>query len=149
MTQQLTTNRYKMGRLISNFLTDLVINNGLSRNGCDGINIKFEFEKHIADRLIDREFPKDQFEKITTRMARHYVCELIYLYESSSTRRINMYGDDGHMIGVTVRKTPNGNYIIKLRTCYKERNHGNRVRDIKTHSIFTKKGGHVSDFTAD
>ncbi|CAL9967289.1 hypothetical protein VPHD479_0116 [Vibrio phage D479] len=141
MTQPM--NRYKMGRLISNFLTEMVIKNNLSEND-EGINVKFDFEKHIADRLIDREFPKEQFEKIITRTVRYHVCEMIYLYEIGTHRRINVYGDDGHMIGMTMRRTLNGNYLIKLHTCYKERNHGNRERVIKTHQIFTKKGGHFN-----
>ena len=127
----MTTNRYKMHRYINDFILKLCHKYGLS----DGFKVKIRTEKHIADRILDRDFPKETFQILMTRMVRFHICEIMYL-SLTGVSRINIYTEDGYMMGITGKQTPDG-FVIAIRTLYKERNFGNRKRIIDAGVIYT------------
>lgn len=133
-----TLNRYSLAREVSSYLYQESLDRGLVGNTND-INIKFECEKHFPDRIIDNEFPEDEMYYIFDCLMDDDVLSLIKQSVDTEikTPRINVYGHDGWMFGVSCKKTANDNYIIKIRTAYKERNHLNRKRVIETKQIFT------------
>lgn len=134
-------NRYSLARKMSVFITKLSRKYKLTDNNGD-FHVFIKFEKHLADRMLDREFPVEEFQKITTRICRNHVCEMIYLGEVYGQKRINVYGDDDYMIGCTVNRSEKGNFYIKLNTIYKERNSANRVRSIHVSKIYTGEAKH-------
>lgn len=131
---EFSLNRYALARQLSGQILDMLRDYRLINNE-NGVNVRFEFEKHLPDRLIDHEFPKDEFDRILHGMMKR-VGEMIYLVEADCANRINVYGDDDWMVGVTGKRTQNGNYIFKIRTAYKERNSKHRQRTIAAEKIY-------------
>ncbi|URC15209.1 hypothetical protein GD1_85 [Paraglaciecola Antarctic GD virus 1] len=114
------------------------IRNLSKKYGCvdntGGVNVSIKCDDHLMERMDERGIDKSVFERIVTRLVKHKICEIIYLIEMGHYR-INLIGQDDHLIGVHGRITQNGNYYVYLRTIYKIRNRKNRQREIDSVEI--------------
>lgn len=127
-------NKYSLSRKISTDISSLsnyykIINND------NGVNIKLTFEKHLPERLIERNIEYIVFHRILEKMVRYKLCEAIYAHEVSGlthTRVSFKYRD--YLLAVTVKKTLNNNYLFKLSTFFLERKR-TQGRTIKTFMI--------------
>lgn len=124
-------NRYTLARKMSNFITDMTRKHGITEN-VNAPNIKIAFEKHLPDRIIDREISLRIMSKFILAIARDKTCEIIYLSTLYPNKRIQLYYQ-GYMCGISGKMTENGNFFIKIRTIYEDRK--NRDREIECFEI--------------
>lgn len=101
-------------------LTDLV--SDLARKyktigNYDGLNVKVIFNEHLIHRMVDRGVDKTIISKFVTSIIRDKTCEIIYLSTLYTGRSIHLFYK-GFMCIIDGRITPNGNYLIKIRTVF-------------------------------
>lgn len=129
----LSENRYRNRNLIREFLND-VGNNHLK---FDGYTFLLKAGIHIADRMTDREFPIEEFTYIINQIVKNKQILVNIVKNPDVPTRVNFYGHDAHMIGVTFHESKNfpNKYDIQLRTLYKERNSENRERNVSVYKV--------------
>lgn len=129
----LTENRYRNRTLIREFLND-VGNNHLK---FDGYTFLLKAGIHIADRMTDREFPIEEFTFIMNQIVKNKQILVNIVKNPNVPARINFYGHDDYMVGVTFHESKNfpNKYDIQLRTLYKERNAQNRERNVSVYKV--------------
>lgn len=130
----LTENRWRNRTLIREFLNDV----GNKNLRFDGYTFLLKAGIHIADRMTDREFPIEEFIYIINKIVANKQILINIIKMPVCPTRINFYGRDDHMIGVTFHQSKNypQKYDIQLRTLYKERNAKNRERNVEVHKVY-------------
>lgn len=131
----LTENRYRNRSIIRDYLNDIGYKNLRNKGIYDFL---FKTDIHIADRLTDREFPIDEFKFIMNKIASNRQL-LVNIVEKLGEipSRINFYGHDDHMIGVTFHRSKSNpkKVDINLRTLYRERNSKYRDRNVSVYKV--------------
>ncbi|QHJ78821.1 MAG: hypothetical protein [Caudoviricetes sp.] len=129
----LTENRYRNRNIIREYLNE----KGTNNLQFDGHRFLFKADIHIADRMTDREFPFEEFEFIILALIKNKHILIDIVNNPDIPPRVNLYGRDDYMIGVTLHKsnTEDGKHLIVLRTLYKERNSKNRERNVTVHKV--------------
>ncbi|WNL62977.1 hypothetical protein [Citrobacter phage Ci1] len=129
----LTENRYRNRNLIREFLNDI----GNKHLKFDGYTFLLKAGIHIADRMTDREFPIEEFTFIMNQLVKNRQILVNIVNNPDVPARINFYGNNDYMIGVTFHKSSNfpNKYDIQLRTLYKERNAQNRERNVSVYKV--------------
>lgn len=114
-------NRYRLTRELTTYIRRLLTKYQLINNEY-GINVNVVFDKHMPDRILDRKVPKGIVESLFTRLIRNKICECIYLCEigGGESGRINVKMENDYMLGITVQRTQNSNYKLKVRTIVKD-----------------------------
>lgn len=125
----LTENRWRNRSIIRDFLNDV----GNKHLKFDGYTFLLKAGIHIADRMTDREFPIEEFTFIMNQIVRQKQILVNIIKMPTCPTRINFYGREDYMIGVTFHQSKNypNKYDIQLRTLYKERNSKNRERNVE------------------
>ena len=115
-------NRYTVAREVTEGTISLVRENKLVENGKGKLNIKFQSEKHLADRMIDRKLDVATFLHIIQKMVKFNMCEVLYAAEVSllnkegrTSDRISIKYRD-YVICMTVTKYNKFEYTLKFRT---------------------------------
>mgnify|MGYP000362613419 CR=1 FL=1 len=128
-------NIYTMKRLIREFIKELsekYIPNNLTKF----FDINFSLDNHLAERLLERNINKKDFESLVTGLIRDHLCEVIYLSLAYKRTRININNKNGLLLGVTGTHYEDGNFIIKLHTCFTPNNRDGSKALINTKNIY-------------
>lgn len=132
-------NRYKMLREGREYINKVAVRHGAVEKG-----IYFTLDYHVIDRIMRREFPARVFEIICGRLIKNHQDEIIAIADmddETRPKRINVYGNkpgSPYMVGVTINRAQTGKVYVNLRTCYKERNSKDRVRNVETFKLRVK-----------
>lgn len=129
----LTENRWRNRSIIRDYLNDM----GNKHLKFDGNTFLFKAGIHIADRMTDREFPVEEFMYIINKIVSDKKM-LLNIANNNDIPRINFYGRNDYMLGVTLHKSskyPN-KWDINLRTLYQERNSKYRERNVAVLKVF-------------
>ena len=109
-------------------------------------NVTFTLDNHLAERMIERKFKKEAFERLVTGLVKNHLCEVIYLSILEPSVRINILDKSGLLLGVTGKHYEDGNFNIKLHTCFIPNNQ-EAIKLIKTKVIKLKNKEESKDDT--
>ncbi|APC44508.1 hypothetical protein [Pseudoalteromonas phage PH357] len=112
-------NRYKVSRLISDKMKELMYGKNLVVNN---FKVVLTADKHLADRILDRKVDLRMFNRIIEKLFSQRVCEVLYASEvqyleniNRSSAKINVVYRD-YLLPITVMKHEDRVYSIKVRT---------------------------------
>lgn len=112
-------NRYKVSRLISDKMKELMYGKNLVVNN---FKVVLTADKHLADRILDRKVDLRIFNRIIEKLFSQRVCEVLYASEvqyleniNRSSAKINVVYRD-YLLPLTVMKHEDSVYSIKVRT---------------------------------